>query len=441
MAKEKKAKVELTLEELQAKKAKTQRGWVRFCAILLAVLLTVGIYGVASQGDPNVVNLNPNVVRVNTQTVSKGDTTTPPATTPSDDNTATPAPTPSTEEGGGILDTIMGLLGGLDFSKIAGMLDINGLGIKISNGIDKAKDSLLTLVDKIEGSITKKPVITHEAVEEDFAEGVNVGDAAVREAVVEVLNNATAKAAKIGSYTVERKSSYVKNGEYGVSVGAPTETINTVLSSIPASVINKELGIVAPKDEAGNEIPVAMSLDTLVGEFNGAGVVNAGVSNGKVNSVKMTIENGAIKKQPELNENYFLMATQLTADDIAVKVANEETGEYEFVLKNVAHPNRKADCGLTRFTNDYLVQNELAPLVAGLATTNNEAFSMVKLSDLEMNYSNICVKFQVNPLTGNLVSLEYKYESYGKFTVRTNTLQVVGAATTTTTMAYGNFAD
>lgn len=406
MAKEKKAKVELTLEELQAKKAKTQRGWVRFCAILLAVLLTVGIYGVASQGDPNVVNLNPNVVRVNTQTVSKGDTTTPPATTPSDDNTATPAPTPSTDEGGGILDTIMGLLGGLDFSKIAGMLDINGLGIKISNGIDKAKDSLLTLVDKIEGSITKKPVITHEAVEEDFAEGVNVGDAAVREAVVEVLNNATAKAAQ-GSYSIARESAYTEAGH--ASVGAPTETINKVLGAIPQG--------------DGKE---PLSLDTLVGAFNGVGAVQANVVNGAAD---------------ELNENYFLMATQLTADDIAVKVANEETGEYEFVLKNVAHPNRKADCGLTRFTNDYLVQNELAPLVAGLATTTNEAFSMVKLSDLEMNYSNICVKFQVNPLTGNLVSLEYKYESYGKFTVRTNTLQVVGAATTTTTMAYGNFAD
>lgn len=406
MAKEKKAKVELTLEELQAKKAKTQRGWVRFCAILLAVLLTVGIYGVASQGDPNVVNLNPNVVRVNTQTVSKGDTTTPPATTPSDDNTATPAPTPSTDESGGILDTIMGLLGGLDFSKIAGMLDINGLGIKISNGIDKAKDSLLTLVDKIEGSITKKPVITHEAVEEDFAEGVNVGDAAVREAVVEVLNNATAKAAQ-GSYSIARESAYTEAGH--ASVGAPTETINKVLGAIPQG--------------DGKE---PLSLDTLVGAFNGVGAVQANVVNGAAD---------------EVNENYFLMATQLTADDIAVTKANPITGEYVFALKNVADPNRKADCGLTRFTNDYLVQNELAPLVAGLATTNNEAFSMVKLSDLEMNYSNIYVSFQVNPLTGDLVSLEYKYESYGKFTVRTNTLQVVGAATTTTTMAYGNFAD
>lgn len=406
MAKEKKAKVELTLEELQAKKAKTQRGWVRFCAILLAVLLTVGIYGVASQGDPNVVNLNPNVVRVNTQTVTKGDTTTPPATTPSDDDTATPAPTPSTSEDGGILDTIMGLLSGIDFSKIAGMLDINGLGIKVSNGIDKAKDSLLTLVDKIEGSITKKPVITHEAVEEDFAEGVNVGDAAVREAIVELLNNATAKAAQ-GSYSMSRESAYTEDGH--ASVGAQTETINKVLGAIPQG--------------EGKE---PLSLDTLVGVFNGVGAVQANVVNGAAE---------------EVNENYFLMATQLTADDIAVTKANPITGEYVFALKNVAHPNRKADCGLTRFTNDYLVQNELAPLVAGLATTNNEAFSMVKLSDLEMNYSNIYVSFQVNPLTGNLVSLEYSYESYGKFTVRTNTIQVVGAATTTTTMTYGNFAD
>ena len=53
----KKPKIELTLEELQAKKSKRQRGWVRFCAILLAVVLTLGIYGMASKGGPNVVSV------------------------------------------------------------------------------------------------------------------------------------------------------------------------------------------------------------------------------------------------------------------------------------------------------------------------------------------------------------------------------------------------
>lgn len=394
MAKTKKS--ELTLEELQAKKSKTQRGWVRFCAILLAVLLTVGIYGVASKDEPNVVKLPSGVVRTNSQTVVK-EKPVEPATTPSDDSASTPTAPPASDEEGGILDTIMGLLSGIDFSKIAGMLDFNGLGVKVADGIDKAKDSLLTLVDKIEGSITKKPVITHEAEEAEFAENVNVGDAAVREAVVALLNNATAKAAD-GTYTLTRNSAYTESGH--ASIGAATETVNSVLGAANTS------------------------LDDLVGTFNGVGDVQANVVKGAADDV---------------NENYFLMATQLKADDIAVTKANLVTGEYMFALKNVANPNRAADCGLTRMTNDYLVQNELAPLVANLASTNNEAFSLVKLSDLEMNYSNIYVSFRVNPLTGDLLSLTYTYESYGKFTVRTNTLQVVGAATSTTTTTYNNF--
>lgn len=401
MAKTKKS--ELTLEELQAKKSKTQRGWVRFCAILLAVLLTVGIYGVASRGEPNVVKLRSGVVRTNTQTVVKQEPTVTPATTP-DTNTSNTTPPASDDEGGGILETIMNLLGGIDFSKITGMLDFNGLGVKVADGIDKAADSLLTLVDKLEGSITKKPVITHEAEEAEFAEGTNVGDAVVRESVVALLNNATAKAAG-GTYTVTRNSAYTDAGH--VSIGEATETINSVLGAVPQG--------------DGKE---PLSLDTLVAQFNGVGDVQANVVNGAAENI---------------NENYLLMATQLKADDIAVTKANVLTGEYMFALKNVANPNRMADCGLTRMTNDYLVQNELAPLVAGLASTNNEAFSMVKLSDLEMDYTNIYVSFKVDPLTGDLVNLNYTYESYGKFTVRTNTLQVVGAATTTTTASYSNF--
>ena len=241
----------------------------------------------------------------------------------------------------------MNLLGGIDFSKITGMLDFNGLGVKVADGIDKAADSLLTLVDKLEGSITKKPVITHEAEEAEFAEGTNVGDAVVRESVVALLNNATAKAAG-GTYTVTRNSAYTDAGH--VSIGEATDTVNSVLG-----VANQ-------------------SLDTLVGTFNGVGDVQANVVNGGAENI---------------NENYLLMLT----------------GEYMFALKNVANPNRMADCGLTRMTNDYLVQNELAPLVAGLASTNNEAFSMVKLSDLEMDYTNIYVSFKVDPLTGDLVNL------------------------------------
>ena len=44
----KKQKVELTPEEKAAKKLRHSNGWVRFWAIVVALALTAGIYGLAS---------------------------------------------------------------------------------------------------------------------------------------------------------------------------------------------------------------------------------------------------------------------------------------------------------------------------------------------------------------------------------------------------------
>lgn len=94
----KKPKIELTLEELQAKKSKRQRGWVRFCAILLAVVLTLGIFGMASKGGPNVVEVYPNVVRAQTKTVvQKQDPPLTPDPDPEDEDPTT-APPAAAEE-------------------------------------------------------------------------------------------------------------------------------------------------------------------------------------------------------------------------------------------------------------------------------------------------------------------------------------------------------
>ena len=154
----KKPKIELTLEELQAKKSKRQRGWVRFCAILLAVVLTLGIFGMASKGGPNVVEVYPNVVRAQTKTVVQKQGP-PPLTPDPDPEDPPPAPPAAAEEEGSILDTILGLLGGLDLSGLIGGLDMNGLGITVANGIQSAKDSLLTLIDQLEAAISGKPTI------------------------------------------------------------------------------------------------------------------------------------------------------------------------------------------------------------------------------------------------------------------------------------------
>ena len=166
----KKNKPELTLEELQAKKSRRQRGWVRFCAIVLAVALTAGIYGFASSGDPHTVPLYSSAAQqVVVQNPSGGDTTDTPTTPAETPSTTTPSgDSGSDSSGGGILDMLMGLLGNIDLSSIAGMLDLDGLGITIADGIDNLQSTLIGLLDRIEESFTGQPAITHDPEEYAF---------------------------------------------------------------------------------------------------------------------------------------------------------------------------------------------------------------------------------------------------------------------------------
>lgn len=406
----KKPKIELTLEELQAKKSKRQRGWVRFCAILLAVVLTLGIFGMASKGGPNIVEVYPNVVRAQTKTVvQKQDTPqTEPATSDTEEDTPS-APSDTSGEEGSFLDTILGLLGGLDLSGLIGGLDMNGLGITVANGIQTAKDSLLTLIDQLEAAISGKPTISHDAEEYDFDESVVRGDEALRAALVEKLNAATAPGV---GYTVTRFSApdyenhpvNAENGESLTSIGAQTETVNKIL------------------------LLSGTNLDFVVGAFNGCNFVNGDVQPITYNVAKgkTAAEAVAAAKYDAMYANYGLKQTALTAEDIAILDADEENGVYVFALKDVANPNRRADCGLTRFTDDYLVQNEVAERMQGASGVTEVSNSPLKLTDLDIKYYSITVSAQFDVQTGHLVSLSYFYMTDAKFTVRTNTVQVNG---------------
>ncbi|MGN0571184.1 MAG: hypothetical protein ACI4K9_03265 [Candidatus Fimenecus sp.] len=413
----KKPKVELTLEELQAKKSKRQRGWVRFCAILLAVVLTAGIYGMASSGDPTVVEVYPNVVRAQTKTIVQKQDAEPtaPAATDDEDETSTAAPSTSEEESS-ILDTLMGLLSGLDLSSLAGNLNLDGLGITIAGGIQTAKDSLLTLIDQLEAAISGKPSIAHEAVEYDFDESVDRGDEAARNLLVEALNNATQ--ADVG-YTVTHTANYADGGN--VSIGAQTETVNQILAV------------------------AGLSLDSVVGEFAG---MHLDEETGElIPTTTFSVAKGqtveeAVEASDNLDAkcvNYGLMPTQLTAEDIAILEARPLEGYYVFQIKNVDNPNRRADCGLTRLTNDYLVQHEVAQQIQNAVSITEVTSNPLKLTDLDAKYTGIQVTVQLNPLTGRLESMDIAYTMYGKFTVRTNAVQVVGAATMVISDSYSDF--
>ena len=408
----KKPKIELTLEELQAKKSKRQRGWVRFCAILLAVVLTLGIFGMASKGGPNVVEVYPNVVRAQTKTVvQKQDAPqSESAATDTEDENTPSAPSNTSEEEGSFLDTILGLLGGLDLGGLIGGLDMNGLGITVATGIQTAKDSLLTLIDQLEAAISGKPTISHDAEEYDFDESVVRGDEALRAALVEKLNAATAPGV---GYTVTRicapdYENYpvdVDAGESLTNIGAQTETVNKIL------------------------LLAGVNLDIVVGSVNGLQLdKNEGILPLTYNVAKgkTAAEAVAAAKYDAMYANYGLKQTALTAEDIAILDADEESGVYVFALKDVANPNRRADCGLTRFTDDYLVQNEVAERMQGASGVTEVSNSPLKLTDLDIKYYSITVSAQFDVATGHLVSLSYYYMTDAKFTVRTNTVQVNG---------------
>ena len=408
----KKPKIELTLEELQAKKSKRQRGWVRFCAILLAVVLTLGIFGMASKGGPNVVEVYPNVVRAQTKTVvqKQDNPQTEPADTDTEDENTPSAPSNTSEEEGSFLDTILGLLGGLDLGGLIGGLDMNGLGITVATGIQTAKDSLLTLIDQLEAAISGKPTISHDAEEYDFDESVARGDEALRQSLVEKLNAATAPGV---GYTVTRicapdYENYpvdVDAGESLTNIGAQTETVNKIL------------------------LLSGVNLDIVVGSVNGLQLdKNEGILPLTYNVAKgkTAAEAVAAAKYDAMYANYGLKQTALTAEDIAILDADEENGVYVFELKDVANPNRRADCGLTRFTDDYLVQNEVAERMQGASGVTEVSNSPLKLTDLDIKYYSITVSAQFDVATGHLVSLSYYYMTDAKFTVRTNTVQVNG---------------
>lgn len=407
----KKNKPELTLEELQAKKGRRQRGWVRFCAIVLAVLLTFGIYSIGSSGDPHTVPLySASAQQVVVQNPSGGDTTdTPAATTPSETpSTTTPSTGSGDSSGGGILDMLMGLLSGIDLSSIAGMLDLDGLGVTIADGIDNLQSTLIGLLDRIEEAFTGQPAITHDPVEYDFAG--EVGSAEERANIADILNRATGMAAD-ADYTFFRSSNYTNNGH--VSIGSQTETLNQILGTANAS----------------------LSLDSIVGELAGVGSASGTRSN--------------YNMQEDAQTDYLLKATNLTADDIQIvssNVTSEAYQNYTIRLKNVDHPNRAGETGLARFTDDYLVQNEVADMIANAEVNGvpiNQlpatSINLLKLTDLEMSYSDITVQFIYNGVTNELQSLSYSYTAYGKFTVRTNTVQIVGDATTQVTNSYSAF--
>ncbi len=410
-----KKKAELTLEELQARKSKRQRGWVRVCAIILAIVLTGGVYGLAAKGGPRKQKYAPSVVQVNGGTVVQKEESKAPA-----EEAPAPAPAPSTseEEGGGILDTLMGLISGIDFGSLIEKLNPGQLGITVADKIDVFKDNLLDKINEFQGSINKKPVITHEAVVEEFP-------AVEMTEEQELLNTDASKKVALGllktytagvvegkkAYTLTRNTQFAPNGN--VNIGSKTGMVNTILDKASKGTV---------------------TLDKIVGEI--AGVYSSTVSveeNQNLDqAIKAAFPDG---KEPSIP---FLLANELhtidlAPEDIWIESFDDYYKTYTIHLKSVANPNRETVCGLTKVTKDYLVQNEVASLLQSKASIQGTNFGVLKLTDLNIKYTDVVIELNLDP---GYESIAVSYVGDAQFVVRTNTVQVTGKTATTTRVEY-----
>lgn len=180
----KKDKVPLTPEQIAEKKLNGRKNRARVLAIVLAIAITAVVYVVGSKDGHKVQRIEPQAVAVDrvvekvvekevtvtvtvaapteTTTAASAETTTAAAPTTEEPTTAAPAPSGS-ESGGGILDTITGLLGGLVDG--LGDIDIGGLVGGIGDSVDvsgaadtvegignSAQDFFYGIADKVGGS-------------------------------------------------------------------------------------------------------------------------------------------------------------------------------------------------------------------------------------------------------------------------------------------------
>jgi len=149
----KKNKVQLTPEELAAKKLKTRKGWARVGAVACALAITAAVYAAGSKDGHKIKQVEETpqvitqVVKVEattqkTETTTEATTKAPETTKAAETTTAASSSDDSSQ--GGIMDTITSLIGGL------GDIDLSGAGDTIQGVGNTAKDFFYDIADKIE---------------------------------------------------------------------------------------------------------------------------------------------------------------------------------------------------------------------------------------------------------------------------------------------------
>lgn len=170
---------------------------------------------------------------------------------------------------------------------------------------------------------------------------------------VALYNSETAKIVENGTYDYTRVNEYTDP----VDVGAATDILNSIITAI---------------DENSN-------LDSVVGGFLGIGTIMGSYPD-------------------DVHENYLLKAGALKAEDIGS--FSEEDGVYTFTLPAAANPKKDGTTALSRLTNDFVTEEEVADNI-------NDFTTAVTVTGSDGTIDNI--KVQVTVSEGKITNIKYSH--------------------------------
>ena len=212
-------------------------------------------------------------------------------------------------------------------------------------------------------------------------------------AAAEAINAATAKAVAAG-YHWTRSAQYTQP----IDVGSATSGLNTLIKGIDSEA----------------------SLDSVVGGFIGIG------------DKEMDIEKGgsAAEQIDYHGENYALQATSLKAEDL--KNLKVDGNTYTFEIENASSPQHDKSTAMSRFTNDFLTQDEISSEIKGF-------ISAASVNSAAIEYSNI--KATVVIEDGTLKEFKYSYDgNVAELNIKVAIVSVNGKGAMHVDAAYTGFA-
>ena len=225
------------------------------------------------------------------------------------------------------------------------------------------------------------------------------GNAAAAEAGVdaaaaaEAINAATAKAVAAG-YHWTRSAQYTQP----IDVGNATGALNKIIQGVDSEA----------------------TLDSVVGGFLGIGDKEMDIEKG-----------GSAAEQIEYHgENYALQATALQAGDL--KNLKVDGNTYTFEIENASSPQHDKSTAMSRFTNDFLTQDEISSEIKGF-------ISAASVNSAAIEYSNI--KATVVIEDGTLKEFKYSYDgNVAELNIKVAIVSVNGKGAMHVDAAYTGFA-